>query len=203
MNTNTLGPPSPEDDSDQPVDPFANIESLRLSQDFAAAANVRPVLTTVAVRKPGRQEFVRVRPGDDWRFPTKTYCQQDTREVYLVAQELWPNLADQITPTLLVVAMVKGSVVPFLWPLTLPRADGRSNRWNESAIGSALLAEKQWVRVVSDMSAGAYIPHVAQAELPDPSWPGTTLQELIKLAFAQRIIRDLDHPVLRQLRGEI
>lgn len=202
MNDNNLCPPNPEDGSNQPVDPFANIEKLRLPQDFAAA-NVRPVLTTVAVRKPNRQEFIRVRSGEDWRFQTSIYCHQDTRETYLVAPELWPNLLEEITPTLLVVAMAKGSTVPFLWPLTLPRTDGRPNRWHESAIESAWLAEKKWIRVVSEMSAGAYIPHVAQGDLPEPSWPETTLHELMKLAFVQRFIRDLNHPVIRQLRGEV
>ncbi|MCZ6861990.1 MAG: hypothetical protein O7I42_17225, partial [Alphaproteobacteria bacterium] len=41
------------------LDPF-NPKSLRISQDFAAAAGVKQVLATIPVRKPNRQDFVRV-----------------------------------------------------------------------------------------------------------------------------------------------
>jgi hypothetical protein len=189
--------------SGQASDPFANIESLRLSQDFAAVASVKPVLTTVAVRKPSRHEFVRVRPGEEWRFSTGTFTQKDLRETYMVAPELWSTLPGEIQPTLLVIAMARQSAVPFVWPCSLPGADGRPNRWHESAIEAARLAESQWVRVVADMAAGFYVPYAAQGDLPDPIWPDMTLSDLLRLAFGQRFISDLNHPVLRQLRGEV
>ncbi len=202
MQDNKSGSPTPSD-KPKPVDPFTNLESLRLSQDFAAAANVKPVFTTIAVRKPNRHEFVRVRPGEEWRFTTSTFTQKDSRETYMVAPELWSTMPGEIQPTLLVVAMSRQSAVPFIWALTLPGPDGRPNRWHESGVEAARLAEDSWVRVVADMSAGAYIPYAAQGELPDPAWPDMRLEELLRLAFGQRFIRDVNHPVLRQLRGEV
>lgn len=195
--------PGNETKNGQPIDPFSNLESLRLPQDFAAAANVKPVLTTVAVRKPNKHEFVRVRRGEEWRFQTGTFTQKDSREIYLVAPELWSTLPGEVQPTLLVVGMSRHSPIPFIWSLPLPGADGRPNRWHESGIEAARLAESRWIRVVADMAAGFYVPFVAQGDLPEPSWPETTLPELLKLAFGQRFIRDLNHPVLRQLRGEV
>lgn len=201
MDSNPQTPTTSNDN--QPLDPFTNLDRLRLTQDFAAGASVKPVLTTVAVRKPNRHEFVRVRAGEAWRFQTGTFTQKDSRETYLVAPELWPTLPGEVQPTLLVIVMSRLSAVPFVWPLTLPGADGRPNRWHESAIEAARLAESQWVRVVADMSAGFYVPYAAQGDLPEPGWPDVTLPELLRLAFGQRFIADVSHPVLRQLRGEV
>jgi len=202
MTSDSL-PTSGESGNTKPPDPFENLDRLRLTQDFAAAAAVKPVLTTVSVRKPNRHEFVRVRAGEAWRFQTGTFTQKDTGETYMVTPELWSALPGEIQPKLLVVVMSRLSAVPFVWPLTLPGTDGRPNRWHESALDAARLAESQWVRVVADMPAGFYVPYVAQGNLPEPTWPDVTLTELLRLAFAQRFIDDLNHPVLRQLRGEV
>jgi len=189
-----------------PPDPFsaANLGRMKLSQDFAAMAAVKPVITSVAVRKPAKHEFVRVRPGAEWRFETGCFVDKDTREVYLVTPELWSAMPGDVTPTGLVVAVSRNSPIPFLWPLTLPSSDGRPNRWHESGIEAARLAESQWLRSVADMSAGCYVPFVAAAKLAEPEWPADlTMNDLMRLAFQGRLIEDHSHPCLRRLRGEI
>lgn len=189
--------------SDDPFDP-SNLHRMKLSQDFASMAAVKPVITSVAVRKPNKHEFVRVRAGAEWRFETGCYTEKETRETYLVAPELWSAMPGDVTPTALVVAISRNSPVPFLWPLALPSSDGRPSRWHESAVESARLAESQWVRSVADMSAGCYVPFVAAAKLPEPEWPNDlTMADLLRLAFQGRFIRDMSHPCLQRLRGEI
>ena len=184
-------------------DPFANLDALRLSQDFAAQAAVRPVFTMIPVRKPNRQEFIRVRPGNEWRFETGTFKDEDSGEFYMVSPPLWFELPGEVKPTCLVTAISRNSPVPFLWPIPMPGPDGRPNRWHESAAEAARHAERNWLRVVADMSAGCYVPHVAAGNLPEPEWPeDLTLAELLKLAFRDRFIGDVDHPALRRLRGE-
>ena len=42
--------------------PFANLDAMRLSQDFVTGARVKKLLTTVPVRRPGTQDFFRVHP---------------------------------------------------------------------------------------------------------------------------------------------
>ena len=49
-----------------PFDPAA----LRLDQSFAGGPAVKKLLTTVPVRKPGNQDFVRVHAGEDYRLYT-------------------------------------------------------------------------------------------------------------------------------------
>ena len=59
-------PPAPGDG--MPGDPFADLASIRLGQDFDAELGDTRLLVRVPVRRPDRQEWVRVRPGSDWRL---------------------------------------------------------------------------------------------------------------------------------------
>ncbi|MBX3421844.1 MAG: hypothetical protein KF752_09855 [Pirellulaceae bacterium] len=192
-------------DASQNPDPFAteNLDKLRLSQDFAGVAKVKPALTNIRCRKPHRQEFVRVRSGVENQFHTGCFVDKETREVYLVSPNLWHLLAGDVTPTMLVVCKARNCDIPFLWPLTVPDSEGRSNRWHDSAIEAAHLAESQWLKVVADMSAGLYVPMVALGNLAEPDWSDVPMMhELLRLAFKGRFIDSEDHPVLRRLRGE-
>lgn len=196
-NSNTATAASPD-----PFDP-SNLANLRLNQDFAGIAKVKPALTNIACRKPHKQEFIRVRTGVENQFDTGCFVDKESREVYLVSPNVWDLLAGDVTPTMLVVCQSRNSPVPFLWPLTLPDTEGRPNRWHESAIEAAHLAESQWLKVVADMSAGLYVPMVAVGNLPQPDWSDVpTMPELLRLAFKGRFIDSENHPVLRRLRGE-
>ncbi len=50
-----------------PFDPAA----LRIGQDFAALADVKPILATVPARKPNKQDYVRVHPSEYYRLTTE------------------------------------------------------------------------------------------------------------------------------------
>jgi len=60
----------------------------------------------------------------------------------------------------------------------------------------------RWLRVKANMDLGAYDMYEATAAIPDPVWPTATLRELLKIGFRESLIDDLDHPVLKRLRGE-
>src|SRR5450759_5003783 len=65
-------------------DPF-NPAALRLDQSYADTVGVKKLLTTVPVRKPSRQDFVRVNPDPRYRLtPAAIIEVKDDREVYLV-----------------------------------------------------------------------------------------------------------------------
>ena len=187
-----------EAEAPNPFDPSA----LRLSQDFASSVGVKKVLTAVPCRKPNRHEFVRVRPGEMWRLETGVFEDKVNRDTYLVSRHLWSELAGEVSPVCLFLAITRQCDV-FFWPGKLPGADGRSNSWNESALAAARLAEDQWVRVAANMAGGMYDVFEAVGELSEPTWPELSLQELLKLCFKDRYIQSLDHPAVKSLRGEI
>jgi hypothetical protein len=41
----------------------------------------------------------------------------------------------------------------------------------------------------------------AQSIMSEPEWPDVSFQEIIRLAFRDRLITSLNHPVIKRLRG--
>ncbi|MGO9117260.1 MAG: hypothetical protein ACLQPD_06565 [Desulfomonilaceae bacterium] len=188
------------EESTKPATDDFDIESYRLTQDYASLIEVKKVITTVPVKKPESQWFVQVHA--EWHLETAVLEDKEDRAIYLVVPSLWAELAHETTRTVLFAAINTQKVV-FLWPLKLPREEGRTNHWNESAREAVRLAKKGWVRVRSNMTLGAYECMIAGGKLPDPEWPQDIgFNELVRIAFRDRIISEWQHPVLRRLRGE-
>ena len=51
-----------------PSDPFEDLASIRLGQDFDDELAIKRLLTRVLVGRPDRQEWIRVRAGPEWRL---------------------------------------------------------------------------------------------------------------------------------------
>jgi len=186
----------------QPKAGTLDLKRLKLTQDFAANVGVKMALTMVPVRKPNRQEFVRVRPEEEYQFSTGVIELKEERETYLVDTALWPVLPGEIVPKILLTTINKQGVLT-LWPISLPGEDGRTNNWNQSAMEAAQMANSKWIRVASNMSMGGYDTFVATGDLPEPEWPDKSMQEIMDIAFKDRYITTEDHPVIRRLRGDM
>ena len=179
-----------------------DLERLKLTQNFAVNVGVKKALTMVPVRKPNRQEFVRVRPEEDFQYSTGVLELKEEREIYLVDPDLWSVLPGEIVPKILLTTISKQGVLT-LWPIRLPGEDGRLDNWNASAMEAAQLAQSQWVRVAANMSLGGYETFIATGDLPEPEWPEKSMQEIMDIAFKDRYINSEDHPVIRRLRGDM
>jgi hypothetical protein len=187
---------------DEALNPTIDLDRLRLGQNFADLVGVKKQLVVVPVCKPHRHWFIRVHPDWSLTTPTLTVERERGRETYIVDRGLWDGLPEELAPTRLVVGISRQNAV-FVWPLRLPGSDGRTNTWNESALGAAELAKTRWVRVASNTAIAMYEVLAASAEYPEPEWPDIGFQRVIELAFRDRFIRSANHPVLRELLGEI
>ena len=145
---------------------------------------------------------MRVHPDPAFRLETVILEFKEEGESYLVASELWSELVGELTPKILFTAINRQKTL-FIWPVRLPGEDGRHNEWNASALEAAQLAQSKWVRVSANMNLGAYEIFEANSELTDPEWPETDFTKILETAFKGRYIKDLDHPALRRLRGEV
>ena len=77
---------------EEALDPF-DPASLRLDQTFTDGTAVKKLLTTIPVRKPNRQDFVRVHPDAAYRLSPAAIIEiKDDREVYLVTPGIAPDL---------------------------------------------------------------------------------------------------------------
>ena len=182
-------------------DPF-DPASLRLDPSYAETIGVRKLLITVPVRKPNRQEFVRVHPDVTYRLmPAAIIELKEDREIYLIAPPLAQALQDEFTPAILFTAINRQGVL-FLWPVKLPGPDGKENEWYRSAREAAEKAANAWVRIKANMSLGAYELFEARGDLPEPEWPELPFREILRTAFRERHVDRPDHALISRLRGE-
>jgi hypothetical protein len=185
----------------EPVDAFTDLTALRLSQSYADTVGVKKLLTTVPVRRPHSQEFVRTHP--EFRLPGAPVIElKDDRESFLVV----PAVAATLSPgdfalKDLFLTLSRQNVL-FVWPVPVPKTDGRGrgNAWHTTAREAAVLATTQWLRLTPNMPLGAYDVSVATVKLPDPEWPtDKTFNDILRIAFKDRLIETVDHPVIQRL----
>ena len=186
--------------NDDKPDPF-NPAALRLDQSFSDTVGVKKLLTTVPVRKPNRQEFVRAHRDPKYRLtPAAIIEVKEDREVYLVTPSMAQALPGEFSTVTLYLAINRQGVL-FLWPVKLPSADGRQNEWHRSGAEGAERSIKTWVRVAASLSLGAYEIFEASGNLPEPVWPDLPFEEILKIAFRDRIVDRADHPLVQRLQG--
>jgi hypothetical protein len=182
-----------------PFDPAA----LRLDQSFASGLSVKKLLTTVPVGKPGRHDFVRVHPDLRYRLtPAATIELKDEREVYILTPSLAEELPGEYSLATLYTTINRQGVLR-LWLVKLPEPDGKVLEWHRSAAEAAERAMHKWVRVTANMNLGAYEMLVASGKLPEPEWPDISFQEILRVAFRDRIVDSLNHPLIQRLRGSV
>ena len=176
------------------------IEDFQLSQDTYSEIEVVEVASAYEIRKPKREEFIRTHSDQNSHFVVGVIKEKTgmNEKLWLATEKIMKACPEEaITINLRVTINRLGQV--FLWPLNL----GGSNLWNQSALQAAEQAKTNWVRLISNREEGRYQVMVAKGELPDPVWPEYDLWEMIQLGFGDRIIADINHPYLQQLRGEI
>jgi hypothetical protein len=182
-------------------DPF-NPAALRLDPSYTETAGVRRHLMTVPVRKPNRQEFFRVHSDPLYRLtPAAIVELKEDRETYLITPAIAQQLPDEFAAATLLTAVNRQGVL-FIWPLKLPGPDGRQNDWHTSAAEAAEIAMSTWSRLKANMSLGAYELFTATGNLPDPEWPELPFPEILKIAFRNHLVDQLDHPLIERLLGK-
>jgi hypothetical protein len=182
-----------------PVDtPAPDITEFLLSQDFPSLAPKREA-EIPSVRKPGKLDFFRIMP----EVGAKVLFADIRSDSFLVAPHLAADLQGEraVTWRHLVVARSRAGAL-FLWPLRVPEDDSGAAPWAESALEAARQALTHWTRIQWDDGACSYKITLATAPIPEPVWPGASIEQLVQRAFGHRVIDSLEHIVLRQLRGE-
>lgn len=195
-------PAKTENMPEESVDPF-DVEALRIASGMEMAAEQE--LIAVRVRRPKRDEFFRVHPGDDYVADFLIVERETDREqeTYLVV----PGYADavhEVARKVRLFTCISKRGPTFLWPAKLPADGTGSGRlWADSALKAADRAKSVWVRIYGNRSAGAYDLVVAKGNLEEPKWPDMDYRGLLRIAFETRLIDRPDHPVIRELAGDL
>ncbi len=158
---------------------------------------------TIKVGKADKQKFYRVKPGDENSFSTlviedKT---EGSSNDYLISPNLVSKIKDETIAVIFHLAISRvGDLL--LWRSRLPNKSGKLDTWNRSSLRMKEIAEKSWIRVLSNKNHNCYEAMIAKSFLEEPVWPEEPLEELVNDAFKDHYIDYLDHPVLKKLRGE-
>ena len=176
----------------------ADFSRFRLSQNFGIVSGVRKKLTTVPVRKPNKTQFVRVHPANKMDTMLLRYG-DNGEDLYLIDPDVMQQVEDLAKNYRLMEAIDRQNNV-FIWPVAIPD-DGRPLNWHLSALEAANNAELEWTRMQANMALGAYDIFAAEQDLGGPEWPELSMNELLEIAFKNKIIDRPDHLVLLQLRG--
>jgi len=191
-----------DDSEPDDLDPFSP-ENLRINVDLLKGGAVRKLITTIPVRKPKKQEFVRVHPEPQYRLQAALVEVEVDRETYIVSLVAFVELRPTeyyLTNRFVGITLQE---VLFIWPVKVPEPDGRKNDWHISGQIAAEHAMKDWVNVTANMSLGAYVTSLPASKHPEPHWPDLSLQEMLKIAFRDRIIDSPEHLAIKKLRGAL
>jgi len=193
------------DDSAQTISPEAlttdSILSLRLPASELEGIATKLVRTKITVDKPPKDQFFMVKEGPDYWFPFGLLQAERTSTYYLVAPgeaRTW-MLEEGIKSffdCILCLAVTRHGE-PRVWPLKQT-----DNPWHATAREIAELAKKEWVKLISDQTAGYYLAGTPSNQLKEPTWPEESFGEILEKAFAGRIIDSLNHEVIKELRGD-
>lgn len=187
-----------------PSDIFADLAKIRVDATMSDGPSVAKVLANVPVQKPDKAWFVRTHPdAENYSLDVLVLELKQEGEIYLIDPKLRDSLLDERCVSVMRLRLAvnrQGDI--FVWPIRLPGVDGTPNSWNKSALEAADLASKSWVRLSANRRVGAYDIAVASI-FEDPRWPDKPFNEVLRIAFKGKVIDDLNHPVLRRLRGEV
>lgn len=177
--------------------------ALRIGQDFVSQAGVTRLLTTVPVRRPQKQWWVRCHPSNDHRLAVAMIELKDDAEYYVVT----PLVVRQLPISIYHLATLQTSITRqgtlFLWPLRNSGSDGKDYAWWRSARDAALMAQTKWINIIGNKQRGAYDISEAPGKIPEPEWLDYPMEPLMEIGFKDRLIDTVDHPVLQQLQGRM
>jgi hypothetical protein len=125
------------------------------------------------------------------------------RETYMVFPEVQHLVLEELRLARVITYINRRGKL-FLWPIRLPvEGNDRNRRIAETALRCAEEAKTLWVRVMWDGDIGAYTMHRAKGDIGEPQWPDKSMRDLLELGFRHYLIDRPDHPVIRELAGEL
>ena len=192
---------SNDDDKKKKNTGKTDFSKFRIPTGSSDSPVAKKVLIHVPVGKPSKQKFVRVHQDESYHFECALLRIEDDERPYLISPDIAHAVAQDIKHVILKLAIDRQGNI-FLWPVPPRQEDGNENTWNQSQREIAALAETFWVRLASNSAIGSYEPFKAQGEIPEPTWPDHSFEDILEIAFgSSHVIKDREHPALLKLWG--
>lgn len=185
-----------------------DFKALKRPSTFEQGPVVKKIVTTIPIRKPDKRDFFRVRPDEeDQKWTVPVFLLQARTGDYLVDNSALDEAAETgcLKAADIFYLVSYATLEPFLSWVAWPNPDGTDNDYNRSRREAFKLAENRWIKIRADQKNGFYETVEAVSEYPEPEWPEepASLEKAVEIAFKDFFIDSPNHPVLKELRGEL
>jgi hypothetical protein len=187
----------------QPLVDGFDLTELRLTGVGEDVVKTERIISEIPIQKPAKDVFVRTHPDKAFVMHMMT-IQTSDGEFYVVSASIQEALQSEplCQPRAFIPYTTRQGEL-FIWPIRLPRGDERIDGYNRSAMEHAERARRDWVRVAANRVLSVYDLIVPVANLGEPKWPSMDVATMYGIALKNRVISSLDHPVLKDLRGDV
>lgn len=177
-------------------DPF-DLDNLILPQDFAPLGEKQ--ITRLRVKKPHRLEWVAVHPKLEIRVMLFERSYEMDKEIFIVARPMVDTFREEGKPCMLYPYVTQDGALR-LWPVRLPDPDtGKLDSYSETAHDAATRYRGKWIRVAANRREAQYEVTLMKRKAAPPRFPDLTEEEMLRLAFKDKVIDSLDHPAIADL----
>jgi hypothetical protein len=122
-------------------------------------------------------------------------------DIYLLTPGVAEQLGRRPKHAVIRVCICRPSVLR-LWAVKVPQTDrGMPNSFSQSTWDAVAILEKQWGRLDMNESGTGYDVILPEPQWPEPDWRDESLGSLIRKAFKGRFVDDMDHDIIKKLRG--
>lgn len=161
-------------------------------------------LAPTTIRTPAPYEFIRTLLNMDDIFRCNLFEDQEGMgSTFYITSPLIASLMPRVIKLYALQIAITNHGDTFIWPLKTHGVEKGNNSWNCSAWNAATIANYKWVKVMSSTLHKQWEILKADDDIyPDPLWPTESYEEILEGAFADKIIKSIDDPVIRKFRGK-
>lgn len=170
---------------------------FKLDEKYAQHQGEQRTLA-VKARRPRSDEWFTVHPDPEFSQETNALIVAADFSYYLVDPSIVPQLegADYKVMNLHTAITARGSI----FMLTVGTG---SDGFSESLRAAVEQAKEGYVRVASNTAERQYDAFLPKKEIPPPVWPADlTFDGVMEMAFKDRVIDSVNHPVIKGLHGD-
>lgn len=187
-----------EDVTPNPGDIFDDLAAL--ARPVEEIIPSEKVLTSLPMRKPKRDEWVRQHPELTARV--HMYESTEDRSLYVILPEYLEPLAD-VSKYVEMALTMNSKGAPFIWPVPIP-TERRAHQAHIDAFAAATQARKEWIRTT--WTGNEYETVRRKSAMSEPVWPAEIASPGEMLRFAAKsgsfeVIDSMDHPVIQEFLG--
>ena len=193
----------------------ASVQTEKMTLDGIDLSEFTPEASDIAIVSKTKPTIIPIGRRDDqtwqqfhkeWVLRLNCIKRKADRSHFPVTREALPYCLEWVKPYKFFVGITTSNAI-FLLDIpeeTEDEKDGKAlgRSWHESAQQYVIEGRKGWIRVVANRSAGGYDIKYPEGNLGEPVWPDVTLEEILNIAFRDRIIKDKNHRLIKDLQGQ-